>query len=157
MFDADAFMNSTIDQSNSTKVKPAPVGEYFAEIKDVKPSSGTISKGENAGKPWARLSVVCEVSDPSGALEAEIGSPTKRVTASIMLDLNDAGNGLDMREGKNVRLGRLREAANLNRPGEPFAPPMLIGRTVKVKVGHRTDDTDPETVYDEITGFAPLS
>lgn len=156
MFNADEFMNSVVTEVNSTKIKPAPVGEYPATIKAIGTNSGTISKGARIGEPWASLNVTAEINDVTGVVEAATGIKNKQVRGSIMLDLTSSGQSLDMSEGKNVKYGRLRAAAGLNDPGQPFSPNMLIGRSVRIKVGHRTDPDDASLIYDEITAYAPL-
>lgn len=146
-FDAEAFQNAVISESNSTRTLPWPVGEYVGTIKKAEIRSGTISKGERAGQPWAGVSIQVEVDRsfiPEGA------SPT--ASGMVMLDLTDAG-GLDFRPGRNVNLGRLREATGLNTPGQPFSFPMLEGRTVKISTGVRADKDDPDLQYTEIKGY----
>jgi hypothetical protein len=56
----------------------------------------------------------------------------------IMLDLNEGGQ-LDMGKGKNVSLGKLREAIGLNSPGQPFSFSMIQGRMALGFVQHRVD------------------
>jgi len=50
------------------------------------------------------------------------------------------------RKGKNIGLGRIREALGMNKPGEPFAFSMIAGRMAKVIVSHRPvgEDLFPE-------------
>lgn len=147
MFDAEAFQNAVISETNSTRTLPWPVGEYTGTIKKAEIRSGTISRGERTGQPWAGLSVQVEVDRsflPEGVSSLASGM--------VMLDLTDAG-GLDMRPGRNVNLGRLREAAGLNQPGQAFSFPMLEGRTVKITTGVRVDKDDPELQYTEIKGY----
>lgn len=149
-FDAEAFQNAVFSDANSTRTMPWPEGEYTGTIKKAEIRSGTISKGERQGQPWAGLSVQVEVDRsflPEGVSSVASGM--------VMLDLTDAG-GLDMRPGRNVNLGRLREAAGLNQPGQPFSFPMLEGRTVKISTGTRVDKSDPELQYTEIKGFKPV-
>jgi hypothetical protein len=147
MFDAEAFQNSVITDANSTATLPWPPGDYVGTIKKAEIRSGTISKGDRTGQPWAGVSVQVEVDRsflPEGCSTLASGM--------VMLDLTDAG-GLDTSKGRNVNLGRLREAAGLNQPGQPFSFPMLEGRTVKISTGHRVDKNDAELVYTEIKGF----
>lgn len=148
MFDADAFMNATTAEANDTKIAPCPQGEYFATIEKVEPTSGTTEKGT-----WAALNVTVGIEDPE--VKAATGMDKKLVRGTVFLDLNDSGTGLDMGKGKNVRLGKLRQAANLNAAGQAFAPSMLVGRQVKVKVTHRQDKNDSEVVYDDIGAWLP--
>ena len=56
-----------------------------------------------------------------------------------------------MGKGKNVGLGRLREAADLNVPGAPFSFAMFEGRPVKVSVKHRVVD---DRIFDEVKAVA---
>lgn len=146
-FDAEAFQNAVVNEASSTHTIPWPQGEYTGTIKKAEIRSGTISRGDRAGQPWAGLSVQVEVDRsflPEGVSSVASGM--------IMLDLTDAG-GLDMRPGRNVNLGRLREATGLNTPGQPFSFPMLEGRTVKITTGIRTDKDDPDLQYTEIKGY----
>ena len=53
-----------------------------------------------------------------------------------MLDTNPQG-GLDMSAGKNVGLGRLREAVGKNDPDVAFSFHQLPGAAGKVSVTHR--------------------
>ena len=95
--------------------------------------------------------------DPS---ELSVGLPIHRTSAfayksaahaKALFDLNEAGNGLDMGKGKNVALGRLREATDLNVPGQPFAMAMFPGRLAKIKVTQRPG-TEPDQVYNDVRG-----
>jgi hypothetical protein len=126
-----------------TRRKPCPVGEYQFQILELKPEGG-----EKDGKPWAKLTVNCETTDPR-ACEA-LGMPSVRVRHGIFLDLNDDGS-VDLSPGKNIGLGKLREATGLNTPGQPFSPNMMVGRMIVGIVGHRPDKNDATVLYDEIT------
>jgi hypothetical protein len=55
-----------------------------------------------------------------------------------------------MGKGKNVSLGRLREATGLNEKGRPFGFRMLVGQMARVRVKHRPDNKNPEIVYAEV-------
>lgn len=148
-FNAEAFMASTVTEVNSTKVTPWPVADYTVQIKKIAARGGTVTKqGANFGNNWASLNLTVE-------LPKEFTPPgcNSQLTSSIMLDLNESGTGLDMGEGKNVKLGRLREAAGLNVPGQPFNPLMFEGRTVVASVGQRVDETDPSIIYNEFKNF----
>jgi hypothetical protein len=148
-FDAEAFQNAIFTEANSTTMVPWPAGTYVGTIKKAEVRSGTVQKqGNNYGKPWAGLSVQVEVDKsflPEGA------SPV--ASGMVMLDLTDAG-GLDTSKGRNIGLGRLREAAGLNSPGQAFQFGMLEGKTVKVSTGHRVDQNDPNIQYTEVKAFA---
>ena len=78
----------------------------------------------------------------------ESGMSQKSTKAPVQ---NEAGNGLDMGKGKNVALGRLREATDLNVPGQPFAMAMFPGRLAKIKVTQRPGN-EPDQVYNDVRG-----
>lgn len=148
-FDAEAFQNAIITDANSTSLIPWPPGTYVGTIRKAEVRSGTVKKdGPNFGKPWAGISVTVEVDRsqlPEGA-----GSTANGM---VMLDLTDSG-GIDTTKGRNIGLGRLREAAGLNQPGQAFQFGMLEGRTVKISTGLRADQNDPTIQYTEVKAFA---
>lgn len=147
MFDAEAFQNLIINDANSTRSMPWPPGEYPVTIASVQVKSDTIKRGARAGQPWVGLSLLLEA-DPS-----VLPDGCSNVTSTlVMLDITESGS-LDMRPGKNIRLGRLREAAGLNVPGQPFSFPMLEGRTIVISTDVRVDDTNPDVQYTEVKGF----
>jgi hypothetical protein len=153
MFDADSFMNSVVSDANETRIVPCPVGEYPATITAIEPKTGSTEKGQ-----WASLNVTVAIEgDPT--VKQITGLDKKLVRGSVFLDLNDAGTGLATGPGKNVQLGRLREAAGLNVPGQPFQPSMLLGRSIRVRVTNRPDSkgaTNPDgstVMYDDIGGW----
>lgn len=149
MFDPTQLLNISVDQATDTKLQPVPEGEYLALIESVDVKSGVISKGDKQGQPWARLDCKVIIDDPQ--VEAAIGRKPS-IRAGIMLDLTDQGL-LDLGKGKNVQLGRLREALNKNQPGVPFKLTDVAGQMTKVKVGHRVDPNDASIVYDEVKAF----
>ena len=79
------------------------------------------------------------------AVKEYLGRDTVVCKQGIMLDLTAEG-GLDMSKGKNVGLGRLREAVGKNNSGEAFSFAMLPGSAAKISVAHRVanDDTFAE-------------
>lgn len=147
-FDPNTFLDTTVTDANSTSVEPCPEGEFAAVIaEDPKFKQITSSK---TGETYTILSVMFSIDDPT-ACEKTQRQPTKVRWESIM-DLTEQGQ-LDMGKGKNVGLGRLREAAGLNRPGTPFSFRQLTGKMLKVQVRHRIDG---DKIYDEVKAVAPL-
>lgn len=146
-FDPATFMQTVYTEVNDTKVVPCPAGEWQAQIVELKPKTGTISKGERAGETWAGVDIVWEISDDR-VTSITNRKPTK-VRQNLFLDLNATG-AIDFSQGKNIGLGRLREACDLNRPGQPFNFSQLIGKLAIVNVSHRIDDSDPSKMYDEV-------
>lgn len=149
MFDANNFMSAVYEEANDTKRVPCPAGEFQASIDKVEPKTGTIGKGERMGQSWAALSISYSIQDP--AVLALLGRDKVIVQDMVMLDLTPQG-GLDMGPGKNIGLGRVREACNLNQKGQPFSPMMLTGRFVKVAVKHVPGYKDPASLEAEISG-----
>lgn len=128
MFDEDAFMSSTSEGEMSTEMIPVPVGEYQAVVKKVATRSGSSEKGD-----WAVLDVTWSIDDAEVTAVTGMDSPSVR--QSIFLDVSESG-GLDLGKGKNVGLGRLREALGQN-TGAAWSPSMLEGNVATVMVEHR--------------------
>lgn len=149
-FDPSQLLNITVEGANDTRLIPVPEGEYAAIIEDVQMRSGVSQKTQ---EPWARLDLKCSIEDSQ--LQATIGRKPS-VRGGVMLDLTDQGT-LDLGRGRNIGLGRLREACGLNQPGQSFSFTQLVGQYVKVRVGHRADPKDPSLVYDEVKAFAKAS
>lgn len=154
MFNAQQFMNTVYEEANSTRIAPLPPGEYVGFIEPITGESFSGGISEKNGRPWARLNLMIDVSGE--AVKAATGQDRRRVRAGIMLQLDENGN-LDMREGRNIQLGRLREAVGLNVPGKPFKFSDLEGRLVKIVVDHRVSQDDPSVVYEEVTRFMPAN
>lgn len=148
-FDPASLLETTTEAANDTKIIPVPEGEYLAVIDKIAINTWQSKDGSSSG---LRLDVEYMVDDE--AAKAATGRDKLSVRQGIMLDLTEDGRGLDMGKGKNVGLGRLREAAGLNTPGQPFAPQMLPGRLVKIKVTQRPSDKDPEVIYNDVRGVA---
>lgn len=146
MFDANAFLDMQVTETNDTKVIPVPVGEYTALISKIEVRPWQSKK--DPSKSGLSLDVTCEIDDQ--AVKEFLGRDKITVRYSPMLDINDAGM-LDMGKGKNIGLGRLREATDLNVPGQPFSFNMLMGRVLKVAVTHRIDGED---VFAEVKSVA---
>lgn len=124
-FDPDTFLNETVTEDLSTDYVPVPEGEFPAVIKEVK---------ARVAKTSTILDVTWSIDD-QGARDAT-GMEDPTVRQSIFLDISDSGN-LDLGRGKNVQLGRLREALDQNRPGMAWTPNMLHGQPALVLVSHR--------------------
>lgn len=130
-FDPSTFLNTTFDEALDTKVVPVPVGEYIALAEKVDVKEWSKADGSSSG---LKLEILWDVQDES--VKELLGRDTIRVVQQQMLDLTDTGQ-LDFSKGKNVGLGRIREALGLNTAGEGFSFAMIQGRLAKVKVSHR--------------------
>jgi len=148
MFNPDQFLETTVTEANSTEAVPVPVGEYIAVVSEVKCRSWT--KKDDPSQGGLALDIQWEIDDQ--AVKDLLGRPKVTVKQGVMLDLTDAGQ-LDLGKGRNVGLGRLREALNLNTPGQPFSFTMLTGRVAKVKVEHRING---EQIFSEVKQVARM-
>jgi len=144
-FDAEAFMNSSTTDANSTQYNPVPEGEFQAAIASVTPRvTGT-------GK--ALLNIGWKVDDET--VRTETGMAESIVYQTIWLDVTESG-GLDTGKGKNVGLGKLRDALGQNKPGAPWSPGMMVGQVALVRVGHSIDKRDNVTIQAEVKAVAAL-
>ena len=144
-FNPDTFLNTETAESNATAYTPVPEGEFQASIKSIKPRVLTDGR--------AVLDVTWIVDDEVARQETGMAEPSVRQT--LWLDTTESG-GLDFGKGKNVGLGRLREALGQNAPGKPWAPGMLVGGVAKVKVSHSIDKRDGVTINADVKAVLPL-
>lgn len=135
-FDPSTFLDTTTTEASSTSFAPIPEGDYPAIIcQDPEVRQWTSRK--DPSKSGLVVDLLWEIEAPSVA--ADLGRDRLTVKQGVMLDLNDAGQ-LDTGKGRNIALGRLREAVGLNTPGQPFNFRMLTGKRATVKIAHRVDN-----------------
>lgn len=144
-FDPNTFLNTETNESNATAYTPVPEGEFQASIKTIKPRVLTDGR--------AVLDVTWVVNDDAASEETGMAEPTVRQT--LWLDTTESG-GLDFGKGKNVGLGRLRDALGQNQNGKPWAPGMLVGGVATIKVAHSIDKRDGATINADVKAVAPL-
>jgi hypothetical protein len=149
MFDPSQFLDMQMTEANDTKVVPCPVGEYIATIDKVE--FRPWQKRDDPTVSGVSLEVFWNIDD-AGA-KAATGRDKVTVKQGVMIDFTESG-GFDMGKGKNVGLGRLREAVGLNVPGKPFSPSMLPGQMAKVVVSHRANGED---LYAEVKAVTKAS
>ena len=131
MFNPEDFLNSSISEANDTKVIPVPVGEYPAIINKAEARIWQSKDGTQSG---ISLDVLWSIEDAQ--VKAELDRSEVLCKQGIMLDTTPEGK-LDTSKGKNIGLGRLREAVGLNTPGQTFSFQQLPGQSAKVTVKHR--------------------
>lgn len=146
-FDAQAFLDAAVTASNDTKVIPVPIGEFQGIIEKISPRQWQSKDGTQSG---VALDVIWLVEDQE--VKSFLGRETVTCKQGIMLDMTSDGK-LDTMKGKNISLGRLREAVNLNTPGQPFSFNMLPGNAARISVRHRIDGED---TFAEVKGVARL-
>lgn len=151
MFDPNSFLEMTTTDANSTVMTPVPVGEYVAVVEDIK--ARPWKSRDDPSQGGMALDITWDIDDAN--VKALLERKKVTVKQGMMLDLTDEG-GLDMGKGKNVSLGRLREALDLNQPGQPFGFSMMKGRVAKILVQHRADPNKPDTIYPEVKAVAKV-
>ena len=149
VFDPKTYLTMTTESAGSTEVIPLPVQDYISMIDAV--DCVAWQKKDDPAVHGVKLIVTHKLDLPQDVKE-KIGRDGYTVKQDIMLDLLENG-GLDFGKGRNVALNRLREACDLNRDGSPFSFNMFVGKTVKVKIGHRPSD-DGATIYTDVRGVA---
>jgi hypothetical protein len=150
-FDVETFMNSvSIDSPLSTATIAVDEGDYKATIDHTELVKPSIMPSGQLGSP--QFVIFWEILDEALKLKLERDKVIVRQT--IWLDVSPDGS-FDTSRGKNVGLGRLREALGVNnQPGNPFKG--LDGRMALVKVKQRSDPDNPEQKYAEVRKVAAL-
>lgn len=147
-FDPDQFLHQEAEGEMDTEIIPPPAGEWPAKIDNVK-----VQSGEKDGEPWYAADINWDLSENREVLEE---CQREKVTARqrLFLDVEDDGSGgvkLSTAKGKNVGLGRLREAVGMNEG--TFSLSMLEGARAMVQVTHRTVG---DTTMANVNRVAPL-
>lgn len=152
-FDPATFLSQQVTGANDTKLVPIPVGNYTAVIEKVEPRPWVSKKDPNMA--GMALDVIWSLDD--AGVKKLLGRDKVTVKQGIMLEITESGQ-LDTGKGKNVGLGRLREAVGLNKPGKAFSPGQLVGQFAKVTVGHRIDDRNPAdpAIFAEVQGVVGM-
>lgn len=146
-FDPEAFMNAQFTEANETRFITVPEGEYSAVIDKVEANTWQSRDGAKSG---LRLDVTWRIDDQAATDATGMTSPSVR--QGIMLDLTNNG-GLASGPGKNINLGRLREAVGQNTAGRSWNPAMLTGQPARIKVSHRIYEGE---IYAEVKGVTKL-
>lgn len=131
----DNFANTQYTDSLDTSLIPVPEGDWPAvctkyEFRQV--------DSKKTGKTYFSLETFWDID--SSEVEQVTGRDKNSVRYSCFLDLTDHGT-LDMGKGKNVQLGRLREALGQNVAGKPWSFGDMIGQVAMLQVTHRIDDS----------------
>lgn len=139
-FDAESFLNVSVEGELETRIEPIPPGEYRAMIEKIEARQ----QGE-----YSIMEVFWKIEDPE--LAAELGREKLTCRQSIFLDISEMGT-IDLAKGKNVQLGRLRAAVDQNGP-EAWSPRDLMAQMAVVQVAQRKKD---EEVYDYVKSVAHI-
>lgn len=150
MIDPEDFINQAVTGANDTVIAQCPEGSYRAEVGDrLEVREVETKKGDTRHI----LRINWDILDD--AVRAELEREHVYVRQDLWLDFDETG-ALDMGKGRNVDLGRIREAVGKNDPNEPFAPRDLIGCLAFVRVAHSSDRDNPERKFAEIRRVTAL-
>lgn len=149
VFDAVAFENQIIDQSNETKSTPLPEGPYSALCDSVKIKS--VQRKDGSSAPV--LEVHHQILDLKPEVKELFGDREKiTVRQDIWLDVTENGT-LAFGPNTNLGLGRLREATGTNN-GKSFTFKLLEGKgPYKIVIAHRT--TENGDVFNDVKRTEP--
>ncbi len=143
-FDPSKFMTQEFNQANDTKFVNCPAGEWTGVTGEPKIVDGVSNKD---GRTFYKLEIPVMIEDPR--VTSETGRTPTNVRYETFLDMTDGGS-IDMGKGKNIGLGKIREATGNNKPGVNFSIPNLGGKMVKVLVAHEADKNKPDVVYERV-------
>lgn len=146
-FNADSFLQQVVTQKMDEARTPVPEGDHLCDVRELSFKTGTVSKGDNAGKEWVMLTAKCAIQDPNVAAEMELEEAF--LYPSFFLDLTDDG-ALATGTNKNVELGRFRAACGQNEDGE-WSLGMLQGATVGLTNKHEINDAGDTNA--RVTGY----
>lgn len=152
--DIDALANVSINEPMATQIATCPEGEYTAIVGSLPENGikGWMREVDTKNGPRVILQVPMSILDDK--VKADLGRDTVFVRMDLWLDT--ANGGLETGDGKNVDLGRLREALGQNtKPNWSFADLPGAG-PVKVLVAHRADRNDPTRKFAEIKRVSKL-
>lgn len=152
-FNAEKFM-AGVQGASATVTLVCPEGEYRAFVDDgdkaIQFRDGDASKG--LSPQCVVLMAITGDQGPNQFLKRE----KVLVPYTIWLDLDESGENLDMSEGKNVKLGKLRELFGQN--SGAWNPQMMKGKgPFMIKVTQRSDKQDPTVKYAEVARVAALT
>lgn len=149
-FNADMFLNTNVNGSMSTVTIPVPEGNWKAQITKLGARKLEAKDGQ---EERTILDVTWEMLDDEPKRVTGQDKPMAR--QSVWLDFTPEG-ALDLSKGKNVQLGKLREALGQNRDGRDWSFRQLQGGLAVVSVSHRPDQTSGE-IFADVKKVAPAT
>jgi hypothetical protein len=150
MFEINDLLNTEFTGANSTEYENIPENVYTAAIEKIEPVEFDAKEPKYPGEKIASLNVHWVIDDP--ALAEQLGRNKLVSRQTVWLDRTESGS-LDMGKGKNVQLGKLRDAIGANTDGA-FRIGSWIGAVAKVQVKHRKNDGK---TYAEVVSVAKMS
>lgn len=152
-FNPETFLQQTTTEQGTRRPPVSSGLDFLGVIKDIKARS--VEGKKDPSKNYVFGDALIEIDLTTQPQEVvKIGAEKVTLRHSGSIDVLPNGS-LDWSPGKNRWLTAYRESCKLNEKDQAFSPAMLVGRIVRVKVGHRTGEAiDPVTgrpeVYDEV-------
>ena len=148
-FNPEQFEQTAIDGANQETFINVSDGDYpayiesteFRELQDSSPEQPRVV----ADITWVI---------PDDDLAEELGLDEIKVRQGIFLDLEPQTFAIQFGTNKNVNLGRLRAALDLNDPGTPFSWSDLIGKAATITVVQEAARNDPTQMYSRVRGIS---
>jgi hypothetical protein len=144
VFDPVAFQDTQVDSAMDTVLTPAPPGDRQGQIDGISVRQNT----NDSGDTYTIMDVKWHILDDESKKVTGLDKPICR--QSVFLDLTAEGS-LDNGKGKNIQLGRLREAVGQNSKGKKWSPNMLLSAMALCHI--EPDKNDPEN-YSRVTKIA---
>ena len=145
-FNPETFLDTTHKESNATTLIPVPEGVWAAHVVKIDVRQ-LISEGE---PPRVVVDLGWEIEED--AVKKATGMDRPIAVQTLWIDTTPEG-GLDMGTGKNVGLGRLREALGQNKAGKPWSFNHLREARAMVEVIHASSKKD-DTIYARVKRIA---
>jgi len=139
-FNPEAYLDAPLDKPLERRLPLSPT-DYTGIIQDAKilTWASTTKIDEATGQFLSGLKVELKVAleiPEAERTRVNLTAPTFAITDGMLLDLTPT-KAIDDSPGRNNRLRMYREATDQNKPGETFSIRKLIGKPVRVKLGHR--------------------
>lgn len=162
-FDADAFMGQSYDGELDTVIVIPDEGDYRANFSEFTSENGfrtfEAKKGNNIGKEYTVFEPPFVLADDPRLLAIKTARGTDVVivrSKGVFLDLTDQG-ALDFSKGKNVDLGRMRDAVGQNQKSGWKITDLIGQGPVMVRLIHEKDPQDETKKYARISRVIKIS
>lgn len=152
-FNVEAFLGTDVVGANATEYVPVPEGVFVGRVSgyDGKMTAGKPEENKPP-RPYVLIDWIVE----DERVKEMLGMDEPRIRQTLWLD-QDSNGGLDMGKGKNVQLGRLRDALGQNDPSRPWQFAMLIDGQAQIEVKHRMGEGQYEgQIFAEVKNVAKL-
>lgn len=134
VFNPTQLMNVELTATMDTTVIPIPEGDWPGVVDKVEFRQ---VDAKDKSTTYTFMEVTWSLSDSE--IEAVTGRDRNTCRQSVSIDLTPHGT-FDLAKGKNIQLGRLRDALGQN-TAAPWQPGQLVGQAAVCSVKHRMLDS----------------